>query len=341
MKENKLSGDLNLNVKVENPAPEPAPPERFLGMSTAGLDFFKWIIGTVILGAAGLWINCSIQTHQLKLTQVKDSVQLRLQQMEVDSKLITAVSEKFDDQETDQAKNHQKEINYLQFIITFVSTDSLVKNIHNRLNSLNGVITTNNLKQVVPDAATITQKTSQLSNGLSVKLQKDAAHAPKVNQSMTQFNTDQENLVKTSPTGTPLLDTNQTTAVLTNINKAAVTTVPGKIENNFYLAVGPQTLYCKAGYFVVFNNALRVDVNATDPANQVATVGFKKAGTNDLVDPSLASVVLSKNAPLTVDYGGYRYQVNLSYIGHAGINPFTQAAYITVTVYQQQAVPKK
>jgi len=298
------------------------PPEKILWMTPAALDFFKWVISTIVIGGFAMGIGL-----------FKDANDLRLKEMEVDSKLITAVSDKylFKDDSVFMQKN---EAGYLQFISTFITTKELADKISRRQTNLKSIKITTKANTI--DSATAAAKKNVVTNNLMLanKLQAIDDVKPASPISMNKFIAQNKAAIKNDTTGIGLLTSKPVADAYKAIELANSSTTPGKIADDYYLTGTTQTLWCKTNYYVVFNNILRIGVDAIniDPNTKSATVNFKDDNTGGVVQKS---TILNINAPINVDYQGTRYQVTLSYIGGAGLNPFTKAAYITVAVYNK------
>jgi hypothetical protein len=102
-----------------------------------------------------------------------------------------------------------------------------------------------------------------------------------------------------------------------------------------------QTQWCKQGYYVEYNNTLRIGINDLNASDKKIIINLKDIenevekqiaipGSND------STKIVKVGESYELDYNNkYRYQITLNYIGTTGKNPFTKAAYITVATYKK------
>jgi uncharacterized membrane protein len=307
---------------LQETGPPVAEPERVLGMTAMAIDFWKWVVGTVIIGLFGLVIG-----------YYKDKNDTAIKQMDVDSKFISAVSGQYKYQ-TDTNSMHQNESAYLKYISTFIYTPDLVTRVNQRLSDLKGMIVNSKVdsaNHVAAKPPVLVDKT------VKHKIDSIEAYVPPKNkqQSMNAYVKDYKDILK-GTADSALLTKAPESKVLADISIANVNTTPNSLINNYVLAGTPETFWCKRGYYVVFNNELRVGVDDLDATVQTTDVNFKdnKNGKN-IPYQVTNTATLSRNNSITVDYNETRYQVTLNYIAGAGLNPFKKAAYITVAVYKK------
>ncbi len=93
-----------------------------------------------------------------------------------------------------------------------------------------------------------------------------------------------------------------------------------------------ETKWCKDGYYIEFNNTLRIIAKDVDYKNGVVRVDFKNAYEPN--DPIETGRTIQVGETYILDAKPYRYIITLNYIGSAGKNPFTKAGYFTVDTYK-------
>lgn len=284
------------------------------GVSTEQIiDLIKWFIGTVVLGVFANVITNNYNNNKLVL-----------ERLDTDSKLITSISLKFDTLPSTQ-------YSYLRFIKPFVTSDSLKKGIKESLDTLKIAVKrqqANAQKTVQPAAdknlSHLTEpQVTAFKNTASSDI--STSKVPPVT-SMSEAVKSENNLV-----GDNVKLTNIDTKAISNIEAASVILNP-PIVNNYTLIGSPQTLYCKKGYYVEFNSTLRIGVNYLDIANQKVSVRYTDISSGEILKDE---TFLDLNKPDTLVANPLKYNITLTYIGAAGKNPFTKAAYLTVATYKK------
>src|SRR5688572_30571849 len=81
-----LSGPLKITIEHTKETGTPAPPkEKKSGLSKEAAELLKWVLSTFVLGMASIIATYNYQEQELAIKRV-----------EVDSKLIAIVSQKYD-----------------------------------------------------------------------------------------------------------------------------------------------------------------------------------------------------------------------------------------------------
>src|ERR1700744_701809 len=92
---------------TETAADDSAKDDKPKSLLEIRIDLIKWIVGTVGLGIITQLITCE-----------HNASELALQRLNADSKLITAISEKFD-------TTARVQLSYMKFIRPFITSDNL------------------------------------------------------------------------------------------------------------------------------------------------------------------------------------------------------------------------
>lgn len=334
----KVNADVSIkepvNVVVEIKEKNKKEEEHIFGLSAGYLDLIKWFLSSVVLLILGPYITNKIQKTQLIIENRKDSVTLEINRLNADSKLIESVSSKFDLAETDSCKSHLKEANYLQFIETFVTTDTLIKNINRRIYFLNTALQSQKSGSLNRQDSLIsrdsTKFTSSQKNGLIGLIDSTPLKSKPISDYVSQV----DKFIKDS--NIKRLSNQPTDSILRVFQKINLISTPVKSDNNYYLISQAQTQWCKKGYYIEFNNTLHIDIINLDVRTQKIKIDLKDSdGKQDSPSVIQNNLTLSVGQVITQYNANYRYEITLNYIGHAGKNPFTKAAYITVATYKK------
>ncbi|MDB5117676.1 MAG: hypothetical protein JWQ79_3168 [Mucilaginibacter sp.] len=295
--------------------PEEVPGKTF-GMNDKMIELLKWFITSVVLVvAAGI------------ITHYDNESKLELEKVDTDSRLITAISTKFDTLASTQ-------YSYLKFIQPFVTSPDLqepVKLSIERLEKLVKQQTFQSPKADVPQAATANQNklTAPQTKALQDLAGATAGAVPTTQiKPLSDAIQAENNVVKDNPALTSI-----DAKAISNIEAATVILNPIK-NDNLTLVGPPQTLWCKKGYYVEYNNTLRVGLSNLDAGSQTITVDLTDI-TSTPTTFIRQNMVLNVSKTETVDRSPYQYKITLNYIGAAGKNPFTKAGYITVATYKK------
>ncbi len=192
--------------------------------------------------------------------------------------------------------------------------------------------TTKKIEAVESEKATVKQNLKNASKKDSVGL---IAKQNQLNTQLTSITTNapvQENVAKATE--------NFTQSITTQIELANKSSdIPKVVQNDFVLLKSPETQYCKEGHFIPFNNSLKIEVDYLSSRDQEIEVIFTDIEDNKEIpinNTNEKPIRISVGDTYTLNYGDhYRYLVTLNYIGAAGRNPFTKAAYITVATYKK------
>jgi hypothetical protein len=287
--------------------------------SAAALDFFKWLIGTVVLGVAGNIISCRY-----------NDTRLELERMEADSKLIAAVSAKFDTLPSVQ-------LSYMKYIKPFITTPLLIKGVNQNIDTL--ILAVHyQVKDSKSEVISAKQDAFKALNQTEIAKFKQLANvdttkgSKPVNQiSMNEVIHQEDKILEKNTAPIIPIDAK----AISNIDAAYVILTP-KTNDTYILIGSPQTLWCKKGYFIEFNNTLRIGINDLIVSDQTIIVNLKDIGV-DADNPPLIkdNITIAAGQTFTENWNAYRYLITLNYIGAAGRNPFTKAAYITVATYKK------
>lgn len=277
-------------------------------------DLLKWFLGSIVLGVAAMIINSA---HQ--------ETELELKRMETDSKLIDAISAKFDTSAVVQGK-------YLRFIGPFISTPSLKKAIEERISLLEPYISSENKDST---KNSINKFSSKIENNTSPeekeKLISLGQQRPAQQQSIDTLK-QKENGIVSNKNITPI----DSVAIKKIEETKSILTKP--ILEEYSLLSAPQTKWCKENYYVEYNNTIRIGINDLNADAKKVVVNLKDiegGQETPILVNNQPNVSISAGNPLEVKYHDYKYFISLDYIGSAGKNPFTKAAYISVTVYKK------
>lgn len=283
------------------------------------IEIFKWLIGTVGLGVASICINAEIQKTELEI-----------QRMEADTKLLGVVT-------TDVIGNSSSdslELSYLSFVNTFITTSEIQQAVDFRIMELKRLIEIN--------AENVFIKSNQIQKRkIEAEISEPKKKELNENEENLRIEGKEVNINELSKTEDKIASETASIDSITiaKLNSVQKTITPSIIneKKDFYGLIGdPITKWCKKGYYVEYNNSLRIGIK--ELTNQSITFNLKDIGTEEAPPKIIkSSVILSNGETYTIDYKYYRYQISLSDIGAAGKNPFTKAAYITVTTYKKSS----
>jgi len=281
------------------------------------LDFIKWIFGVLVLGATGQLISWSHNQNQLEL-----------QKHETDSQLITSISAKFDTLPTVQ-------LSYLKFIAPFVTSGDLKVGVNRSIDSLSRLSVPRYIaKKAKSDASRSAKAAEPKLTASEISKFKTAAAsdtnlvAKTPTTPMKKVVEQEHDIIAGNTNGIKSIDSE----VIKTIQDGANLLTPSKLDN-YEIQGNPVTLWCKKGYYVVFNGTLSIGINNLDIDNQKINIIAK----NYVEDKQLDLKELTVGNTVTLDDGLYRYSITLNNIGAAGFNPFTKAAYITVASYKKSS----
>jgi hypothetical protein len=119
--------------------------------------------------------------------------------------------------------------------------------------------------------------------------------------------------------------------IISEIQTTSALTTP-KVLPNYVLTGSPETQYCKSGYYIIFNGTLKIGVNSLNASTGQVSVRITNAITGVEISANLDMAI---SQPLPVVINEIQYKITLNYIGAAGKNPFTKAAYFTVAMYKK------
>jgi hypothetical protein len=101
----------------------------------------------------------------------------------------------------------------------------------------------------------------------------------------------------------------------------------------------PETIWFKENYFLVIDDMKIVLEEIID--NGTIRVSMCRSTTSEVcpidkqIDLAKYGGQITNDQPLEINENGYKYIIRLDHVGHAGKNPFTKAAYITVEKYSK------
>ncbi|UXP31671.1 hypothetical protein N6H18_15080 [Reichenbachiella agarivorans] len=285
------------------------------------LEIAKWLIGTVGLGLTGIFINQQIQKTELEIKR-----------LEADANFLSVV--------TQDVKNRadSSELGYLQFIHTFITTPQIKNEVRLRIGDLSRHMDESSARQ----AKNTAEKQQEVLVDHLSEQEKQAFLKMKTEENAIDENSDlvsidqlkvKENRIAPDKNAIDL-------GIIHTLNETKKIITPLSIssgDENYTLIGTPVSKWCKQGYYVEFNNSLRVGVVHVDKQSMVFNLkdidGENK--TAPTIIPNNTSVSLSEGGVYAIDHQNYRYLISLNYIGAAGKNPFTQAACFTVSTYKK------
>lgn len=321
--ERKIQSDVNVTnpVTIVVKDEKIAKPKEPWYTSPQFFDMIKWFFGTLVLGLLGLYTNQQIKETELEVQSREKAKALELQRMEIDSKLVAAVSVKFD-----TAKRVQ--LSYLIYIQPFISTDSIKVAVRRQILALGRELDSHVADSIKAAQSRVVAKArSELNLAQTQSAQKQAEAVPAKELPIATYKKESDSAF--SNIRTSISDS----SVILDIQKTKGLSTP-KIEYDYILQRPPETKWCKEGYYVEFNNTLRVGINDLTKAGIV--VNLKRVANNgEAVVISEKPITILNGASIDIEDGDYKYKISLDYIGGAGRNPFTQAAYITVASYKK------
>ncbi|MEO1021476.1 MAG: hypothetical protein AAFW89_02955 [Bacteroidota bacterium] len=283
------------------------------------LEILKWFVGTVVLGTAGIIINYQIQKTELEIKR-----------LEADAGFLNVVTKNLEN------RGDTTELGYLEFIQTFITTHQIKVEVKARIRELETHI---NQTVTAEAKAASDKKVQNLMGALSSdqieqfrQIEKEEKTTEGEQQSINELIQKESEVADQE---TPIHSNS-----ISSISRAKELTTPlsVKTKKETYTRIGkPITRWCKKGYYVEFGNTLRLGINELTSGSIIFNLkdieGDKR--NNPQFIENNAEVELSEGEIYTLTYDSYRYEISLDYIGSAGKNPFTKAAYITVTTYKK------
>jgi hypothetical protein len=304
------------------------------GWTDSKTELVKWILGTVILGGVGLLITKDNNDHELDIKRVD----IEVKRVDIDVKTLQDIEAK-----VDKLSNSDSKLRYLEMkrgiLISDVGReciDKMITQVKNEIEAIkkaNAAVAQKSNTDAVKIVKTINPEVEQ-----KLKFLARTTAAPKKPLSKSERPIS-SNLM-------PLTDYKQATAAILGstaptpaqdqaikqIAEAKFLSLPVTVDN-YELLAAPETKWCKAGYYVVFNNTLKVGL--IDVTRNSITFHLNELPSGNPIGKQNLSLNVGEPLP-PIFYGEYKYLFSLDYIGKAGRNPFTQAAYITVTTYQKK-----
>jgi len=285
-----------IRVTIEN-----TPAKTKKGLSRAEIiDIIKWAIGTVGLAVLSLVFN-----HTNSNTN--------------DANLIAGVA-KLD-------TNTLAKLNYFTNIRPLISSAATRDSITKIINNINTAYNPGKLAKVISSA------TASIGN---------TATPPNPKQNAAFKTQEQQSLVKTTPVSMDNLfaaenkvDTATsvvTESIVKKIQESKILNTPPKIPS-YAISGLPQTLWCKRNYYVIFSDVLQAGVNDLDNSAQSINLTLTDLTTQKVL---YNDTTLKVGNTLSAEINGNKYVLSLDYIGKAGKNPFTRAAYLSVSTYIKQ-----
>ena len=318
-----MAEEYKTDVSIKDPVnttlkSKEADGKKLLNLNTSSLDFLKWVVGTLILGIVGNIVTCNYNNAQLKINNKRDSVELELKRMDIDSKLMEAVSSKYIGNDTSERR-------YLEFLTTFITTDSLKKAVNQRMATLNIRTKAKTDSAIKTENTQIQIDANKLNSNIQQEYKKLAKSVPSKPSPMTDFIKNEDTIKQSNKVS---IDT----FTVSKIEQSKIITTPVVTRDSYILVGTPQTLWCKEGYYVLFNDILHIYIKSLDKTIGISAQIINEK-TNALIDDTFFKLGDQKSYELE---NGYKYMISLDYIGAAGKNPFTKAAYITVVTYKKQ-----
>ena len=282
------------------------------------LGLLKWIIGTVGLGLVGICINQSIQETELKIKR-----------MDADTQLLKVVTRNLDHNRTDSL-----EFRYLSFVKTFITTYEIKEEVKYRIDELGY------------NLSLMAKKEADQANKKQFELAKKQIDDPlrdrliqgeKELKSLGNGGVNIEDLVsKENIIANNVISIDSSTIATLNPTQEIIAPVTISKGKTTYKLIGvPVTKWCKEGYYVEYNNTLRLGINNLNSQSMIVNI---KDIENKEIEPILIEdeINLVEGETHKAISHNYQYVISLSYIGSAGKNPFSKAAYITVSTYMKQ-----
>ena len=282
------------------------------------LELLKWVVGTVGLGLAGICINQNIQ-----------ETELQIKRLNADATFLNAVEIHVEN------KRDLSEHDYLSFINTFITSPDIHAKVKARIKLLAAHIEeSKDLESKIANRTRQDSAINAIEDENKAQLKSiDTPFSDYTSQaSIAELEKKESEIAKTVPlTNLSTLDTIQMT-------RNRTTPIALKIEKTTYTLIGkPTTKWCKAGYYIEFNNTLRIGVNELN--NTSAKLNFRDIENDkpEIID-KLKNYTMTEGEKFVIKHNNYRYEITLNFIGAAGKNPFTRAVYLTVNAYRQEAV---
>lgn len=277
------------------------------------LSLIKWFIGTVVLGLVGIFINKKIQETNLELKE-----------LETDKQLISTITKDI----TKHIENDLASYKYLKFVRTFITSETLLFPIEEKIGELEEAAerelrsvtqTINNTKQEKAKKQFTKKEQLKVENEVS-KLKKDEVGP--VNIEKLQSIEDQVAKFSTK------IDSS-TISEIEKVQKAITPVVISKEKKTYILEENPMTKWCKEDYYVKFYDVLKIVVKSKVKKGDPVEIKIEDLSNKE----KTKEYVLEVGKSVDIKMNEIRYQVKLTFIGGAGKNPLTKAAYFTVSQY--------
>lgn len=290
------------------------------------LEIIKWLIGTIGLGLTGICINLNIQ-----------NTNLNIKRLEADANFLSVVTKDM------ESRADTTELGYLKYVRTFITSPEIKIGIKSRIIEIS-----NHLNETAAKKAKVITE-NQESNIIKDLKPKEKEELLKIKEEENSIaeNDNQLSLEVMKNKEYPIVGNKLEVESISiiSLNKVKKFTTPISISTNevTYTLLGrPNTKWCKKGYYIQFNNTLRLGIKSL--ANRSIVFNLKDIEGENKDGPELikynSSVTLTEGGIHTVNHKDYRYEITLNYIGAAGKNPFTKAAYLTVSTYKKTANKK-
>ncbi|WP_109829389.1 hypothetical protein [Reichenbachiella versicolor] len=298
-------------------------------LSNQLFELFKWLIGTIGLGFTGIFINEKIQSTELEINHETQTTELKIKRLEADARFLEVVTSDIGEEVVNS------EIKYLEYILTFVTTPEIKKEIQEKIVRKKAL----KIREEASKAKTQESKEINLIKGkLSAQQIRDFEEKRDEDESKQIIEPEKsiDDLKNEEQTIAPETEIINLGSNIDSLQKATTPTVIVSKEIDYILIGTPETKWVKKGYYIEFNDRLRIGVKSLDK-NSI-TINLKDIE-NSSSSPHLLknNITLSEGEIWVEDVKEYRHQITLNYIGAAGKNPFTKAAYITVSTYKKTA----
>lgn len=281
------------------------------------IELVKWLIGTVGIAVTGILINQKIQ-----------STELEVKRLEADAKFLEVVTADIG------ADVINSEIKYLEYILTFVTTTQIRKEIQERIMRKKALLIEEEslvikLKAEVRKNALKTELNPEQIKAFELKKSEEALVEPSEPQKNMDSLLEEENAIAPN-----IKSLNWREKSIDSLQKVTTPVSIVDHEDDFNIIGVPITKWCKKGYYVEFSQHLRIGVKKL--IDKSISINLK-----DISESSDDPAILKDNVKIIEgevwvgEFNNYRYEITLNYIGAAGKNPFTKAACLTVSTYKK------
>lgn len=282
------------------------------------VDLLKWSLSSVVLAAAALLIS---YWHK--------ETELELKRIDSDANLIDAISSRFDTASLFQHK-------YLSHIKIFITSKELRAVVEQKIDSIWRDL--KNTQHVAEE--TIKPRQEIAENELPEKVKAALKESARQNESVpisqqkpiSDYKEIENNILEDATVAR--IDS----LAVINIAQAKDLLLP-QVKADWTKIGAPVTKWCKKGYYVEFFDALGIGVKDVNKTSEAATINLKKIFNDQITNIPFEgneSTVLSMGETIAIELAEIKYEISLDYIGAAGKNPFTKAAYLTVVRYKKQ-----